>query len=82
MKFFYNYWSPFSNAYLSIYPFAAIVCIVFYWFLKNKWKDEMRNWLYVLNTIVPLLTLINLVFLLAELFFAWYGQNPYEWFGI
>jgi hypothetical protein len=81
MIFFYNYWFPFSNAYLSIYPLAAIICILFYWFLKNEWKHEMVNWLYVFNTILPLLTLINLVFFLAELFIAWYGQNPYEWYA-
>jgi hypothetical protein len=81
MIFFYNYWSPFSNAYLNIYPVAAVVCILFYCFLKSKWKHEMINWLYVFNTIVPLLTLINLLFFLAELFLAWYGQNPYEWYA-
>jgi len=81
MTFYYFYWSAFSNAYLSIYPFAAIVFILFYWFLKNKWKYEMINCLYVFNTIVPFIILINLVFLLAELFFAWYGQNSYEWFA-
>lgn len=41
----------------------------------------MINCLYVLNTIVPLLSLINLVYFLAQLFFAWYGQNPYEWYA-
>jgi hypothetical protein len=81
MIFFYNYWFPFSNACLSIYPWAAIICILFYWFLKNEWKHEMVNWLYVFNTILPLITLINLVFFLAELFIAWYGQNPYEWYA-
>lgn len=81
MIFFYNYWSTFSNAYLNNYPVTAIVCILFYCFLKNKWKHEMINWLYVFNTIVPILTLINLLFFLGELFMAWYGQNQYEWFA-
>ena len=77
----YYYWCGLSNAYLNIYPFAAIACILLYWLLKSKWKHEMINWLYVFNTIVALLTLINLVFFLSELFVAWYGQNPYEWYA-
>lgn len=77
----YYYWCDLSNAYLNIYPFAALACILLYWIIKKGWKQEMKNCLYVFNTVVPLFTLINLVFLLEELFIAWYGQNPYEWYA-
>ncbi len=40
----------------------------------------MKNWLYVFNSIVPLLSLITIGFYLAGLLVAWYGQNPYEWY--
>lgn len=68
----------FSNAYLTIYPLAVIICILVHWFQKSKWKNEMINWLYVFNTIVPLLTLLGFILFVTDLFIAWYGQNPYE----
>jgi hypothetical protein len=77
----YYYWSNFLNGYLNVYPIAALACIIFYWLLKNKWKQEMINWLYVFNTAMPLFTLLNLIFFLVELYKSWYGQNSYEWYA-
>lgn len=76
----YYYWF-FVNGYLNVYPLATLACIMFYWMLKNKWKQEMINWLYVFNTGMLLLTLLNLIFFLIQLFNAWYEQNPYEWYA-
>jgi multisubunit Na+/H+ antiporter MnhB subunit len=69
------------NSYLNIYPLAVIICTLLYWFLKNKWRYEMINWLYSFNTIVPLFSLLSLIFFVSELFIAWYGQNSYEWYA-
>lgn len=76
----YYYWY-FVNGYLNVYPFAALASILFYLVLKNKWKQEMINWLYIFNTVLPLLSLLNLLFFIIELFNSWYGQNPYEWYA-
>lgn len=77
----YYYWLYPANAYLNTYPFAAIACILLYWIFKSKWKQEMKNWLYVFNSVVPFLSLINLTCLFSELFIAWYGQDLYEWYA-
>jgi hypothetical protein len=77
----YYYWIDLSNIYLAVYPFAAIACILLYWIFKSKWKQEMINWLYVFNTVVPLIMLLTLISLLIELFNSWYGQNSYEWYA-
>ncbi len=76
----YSYWITFADSYLSVYPIAAIISIILYLFIKSKWKYEVNNWLYVFNTIALWITFINFAFYVSELFIAWYGQNPYEWY--
>ncbi len=75
------YLATFAGRYLYIYPVISILVILLYLFVKRKWKNEIVNWLYVFNTILVWLTLINLITYATELFIAWYGQNPYEWYA-
>lgn len=50
--------------------------------IKNQnVRNESKNWIYALNTILPVFSLIYFLSLAKELFTAWYGQNPYEWYA-
>ena len=37
--------------------------------------------MYVVNTLVAWSSLFILLYFAAQLFIAWYGQNPYEWYA-
>jgi hypothetical protein len=50
--------------------------------IKNQGiRNESKNWVYTFNTILPVFVLIYFLSLAEELFTAWYGQNPYEWYA-
>jgi hypothetical protein len=50
--------------------------------IKNQGiRNESKNWVYTFNTILPVFVLIYFLSLTKELFTAWYGQNPYEWYA-
>jgi hypothetical protein len=74
------YFYFFSNFYLSIYVFAAILLLIGASFLKNKFKTESYNLLYVFNTLVAWCSLFILIYFAVDLFVAWYGQNSYQWY--
>jgi hypothetical protein len=76
-----NYIYFFSSFYLGVYVFAAIILLIGTMFLKNEFKTESYNLLYVFNTLVAWCSPLGLGFYLIELFLAWYGQNPYEWYA-
>ena len=67
----------FFSTYLLIYQFAVILLLTGTLF-KNKIKTESYNFLYVFNTLIPWAYLFSFLAYGAELFIAWYGQNPYE----
>jgi hypothetical protein len=69
-----------AGLYLNTYSILILVLIIVYLFVKQSWKNECINWIYVCNSIVPWVTFVNLLSLAAELFIAWYGQNTYEYF--
>ena len=71
----------FSSFYLGIYIFAAIILLIGAIFSKNEFKTESYNLLYVFNTLAAWCSPLGLGFNLIELFIAWYGQNPYEWYA-
>lgn len=76
---FYFYF--FSGFYLSIYVFAAILLLIGTTFLKATFKAESCNLLYVCNTMAAWCSFYILIYFSVELFMAWYGQNPYEWYS-
>jgi molybdopterin-containing oxidoreductase family membrane subunit len=49
--------------------------------VKGKTRGEIYNLLYVFNTMYAWLSLIVFISFIIELFLAWYGQNPYEWYA-
>ena len=69
------------GSYLNAYSVTIIILVVGYFLLTQKRKNEIINWLYVCNSIVPWISLLYLLSYAADLFIAWYGQNPYEWYG-
>jgi hypothetical protein len=75
------YFYFFSGFYLAVYVFPAIILLIGTTFLKGKYKTESYNFLYVFNTLVAWCAPLGLGFYLIELFVAWYGQNPYEWYA-
>ena len=76
-----SYWAIFAGSCIDTYPLVVIISIILYVFFKQKWGNEIINWLYVFNTIVLWVSLANLIFYAGELFIAWYGQNQYEWYA-
>ena len=77
---FYTSVSFLSSAYLMIYQFAVILLLTGTLF-NNKIKTESYNFLYVFNTLIVWSYLFSFLAYGAELFIAWYGQNPYEWYA-
>jgi hypothetical protein len=75
------YFYFFSSFYLTVYVFAAIIFLSGTTFLKEKYKTESYNLLYVFNTLAAWCVPLGLGFYFIELFVAWYGQNPYEWYA-
>jgi hypothetical protein len=65
---------------LLIYHFAVILLFAGTFF-KSAIKTESYNLLYVFNTIAAWCSLLVLFAYGAELFIAWYGQNPYEFYA-
>lgn len=82
MNLIYFYISvPFLvGTYLIIYQFAVILLLTGTLF-KERIKTESYNLLYVFNTMAAWSSIIILFAYMAELFIAWYGQNPYEWYA-
>jgi len=74
-----SYWFFFATSFANCYSIAVLVLVILY-LLKKKWRNEVVNWLYVFNTIIASVSLINLLLFLSQLFVAWYGQNPYQWY--
>lgn len=68
----------FSNFYLSVYVFAAITLLIGASFLKDKFKTEAYNLLYVFNTLAAWCSLSILIYFAGDLFMAWYGKNSNE----
>lgn len=67
----------FANSFLSLYTYAVIILIGLV-LIKNKFTSESKNWLYVFNTLMAYVSLLNLLYWVVEIFINWYGQNPYE----
>lgn len=70
----------FLSSYFSYYWVAALMLIIVRYFLYSKWKDEFINWLYALNTLLLIIDCLFIIQYCIELFWAWYGQNPWEWY--
>jgi hypothetical protein len=66
--------------YLMIYQVAVILLLSGTCF-KNRFKSESYNLLYVFNTLAAWSSLFIVLACVADLFMAWYGQNPYEWYA-
>jgi hypothetical protein len=69
-----------TSTFLMMYQVVAILLLVGTLF-KNKIKSESYNLLYVFNTLAAWSSLLVILAYVAELFIAWYGQNPYEWYA-
>ena len=76
-----SYFYYFSNLFFGAYSFMMIALLLSTYILKTSHKGEFFNWIYVFNTLVAWLYSISLLIFAAELFMAWYGQNPYEWYA-
>jgi hypothetical protein len=79
--FFEAYCRTFYGFFFTIYSFAVIFLTGITFLVKEKAKGESYNLLYVFNTMYAWFSLIVLMFYVLELFLAWYGQNPYEWYA-
>lgn len=77
----FYYLSSFAGKYFYIYPIIVVLLIITYLFVKPIWKNEIRSWLYVFNTVILWFNLISIINYVTALFMAWYGQNPYEWYA-
>jgi hypothetical protein len=75
------YWSLLLKIFLSKYTFIALTLIAFTFIHFKKYKEEAFNWLYILNTILPWVYLLVIIQYFKYFFWAWYGQNPYEWYA-
>ena len=75
------FWNIFSNFFSGNYPFAVMLFIGAILLSKGAVNKESYNWLYTINTILLWIVLADLTFFIANLFAAWYGQNPYEWYA-
>lgn len=69
-----------TTIYLMMYQVVVILLLAGTLF-KNKIKSESYNLLYVFNTLAAWSGLFVILGYVAELFMAWYGQNPYEWYA-
>lgn len=70
----------FLTSYFSYYCIAALLLIIARSFIAAKWKMECINWLYSLNTLLLTIDCLFIIQYCLELFLAWYGQNPWEWY--
>ena len=70
----------FVGIYLLMYPVVVTLLLTGTLF-KNKIRSGSYNLLFVFNTLVAWCSLFLFIFYVAELFMAWYGQNPYEWYA-
>jgi len=70
----------FVGTYMLLYPITIILILTGTLF-KNRIKSESYNLLFVFNTMAAWCSLLLFIFYVAELFIAWYGQNPYEWYA-
>lgn len=77
MDLYVLYSQYFANPFLVFYAFALLLLIAFF-IIKNKFTPEAKNCLYVLNTLMGYVSVVNLFFLAGELFIAWYGGSSYE----
>lgn len=68
------------SSYIHFYCIVALSLIIVRYFTSPKWKDECINWLYSLNTLLLIIDCLFIVQYFLELFWAWYGQNPWEWY--
>lgn len=71
----------FLSDYFLVYSVAVIGLFIAFLFSKNRRQNETYNLIYVFNTLVAWVTMANILLVFAELFTAWYGQNPYEWYA-
>jgi hypothetical protein len=69
-------YTVFNNIYLVLVP----LLLLFYLTKSASAKRESLNLLFVLHTLLPILLLLSLAIYAGELFYAWYGQNPYEFY--
>jgi hypothetical protein len=76
-----TYCRMFNVFFFDIYTFSVVALIAITLFVKEKSKGESYNLLYVFNTMYAWLSFTVFVFYVADLFLAWYGQNPYEWYA-
>lgn len=67
----------FGNSFQMCYTYVVLLLLLAI-LIKNKFTAEAKNWLYVFNMIIAYVCLFNMLYLLGELFIAWYGQNSYE----
>jgi hypothetical protein len=82
MKFFNEYcFYFFPSFYFEFYVFAAIILLCGTIFLKDKYKTESYNLLYVFNTLTAWCVLLYLGLGKMDLLTAWYGQEPSEWYA-
>lgn len=77
MDLYVLYSQYFANPFLVFYAFAVLLLITLV-IIKNKFTPEAKNCLYVFNTIMGYMSVVNLFFLAGELFIAWYGESSYE----
>jgi len=76
-----SYFYSFNKLFFAVYSFVMVVLLLCSLFLRAKYKNECFNWIYIFNTLVAWLYCISLLIYTGELFMAWYGQNPYEWYA-
>lgn len=82
MRFSLEYYlNSFFGFYLTFYSLFIIIILIGTTFFKGTYKTESFNLLYTFNTLAAWSSLMVLVLLFDELFVAWYGQNPYEWYA-
>ena len=72
------YLNNLTGLFFKIYLVAVIILLVSSLVLKNEYKKETFNFLYVFNTLVAWVYLIYVIKFCGKLFTAWYGQNQYE----
>jgi hypothetical protein len=71
----------FNNSFFAGYSIVVIILMISTFVLKGHYRNECFNWIYVLNTLVAYIYVVSLLIYASELFMAWYGQNPYEWYA-
>lgn len=72
----------FLNTCTHLYFYSVILLLLATVLMKNGYRSESYNLLYTFNTLAAWSCLFYIISYLSELFIAWYGQNPYEWYVI